>query len=244
MTTVELCKKLRADVGLSQKELATAMGVSLNVVRLAEGGKMYGRRRTAMSKKTAKKYKEYFGVDALKDAEDKINEELSEKGITDPTTEDAREIIGKHIGYDYTVDKFGSAKIIGVSEENLERMREEEDRNYIHELEKEIEELKASLDSEKAHADFYEKQFREAEAALNRKIEENTSVWRQNEKLLGDYREAVSAHDALLVERDQLYDEVAELERKCTTLSQKDSEHYILFDLLIRFYKDHTDKPN
>lgn len=238
MTTGQLCKKLRADVGLSQKELATAMGVSDYVIGTAESGKTYGKGGTAISEATAKKYKEYFGVDIfdLKEAEDKINEELSEKGTTDPTTEDAREIIGKHIGYDYTVDKFGGAKLKGVSEESLARMREEEDRNYIHELEKEVEELKASLASEKAHSDFYEKKFREMQNTLDEIVKKNDQLKDENYQFGFKYDELLGDRDALLEERDALREELS-------SCKKNDPEHDILFELLLRFYKDHTSKP-
>lgn len=244
MTTGELCKKLRTDVGLSQKELATAMGVSDYVIGTAERGKLYGRSKTTISKDTVKKYKEYFGVDVLSSTESKeesqtfTDEELAmydfENGCA-PAPKNAYDPMKgvKVIDYTYTVDNNGCAKVVGVNEESLTKTREEEDANYIRELEKEIEELKASLENEKVHADFYEEKFRDGEDTLKFAGEKVKNLVAENQQLRDDYQELLGDRDALLEERDALRDELSSYKRN-------DPEHDILFELLLRFYKDHT----
>ena len=183
MTTGELCKKLREDVGLSQRELATAMGVSAYVIGTAESGKAYGKRKNAaISKETATKYKEYFGVDILNSEESKtdIQNDLEVSDTMSGFREAADKINKEFL---YTVDKFGSVDAICPSELELLKKREEENNAYICSLEEERCNLKAELESEKAHAAFYEEKFREAQTYEDKYYKATKQIDEYNEQL-------------------------------------------------------------
>lgn len=242
MTTRELCKRLRKDVGLTQKELAEAMGVSVFTINIAENGRLPDRMKNAISKETANKYKEYFGVDIMDQLQNEYIGDLT-RATQERFPEKAIEEIRNT--YSYTVDGNGCVTTnIKTSEEELMKKREEEDKNYISSLEAENANLKKMLeqtnhdlettlqdlrecvatnkglqdqiDSEKACADFYEQRMRELE--------------KENEELVTN----LSARE----------DEYMKLhEDHWGMVSDYESIKSTMFDLLFDFYKNHTDKP-